>query len=178
MPPARKPIADRFWPKVDRRGPDECWPWLAASTPGGYGVIGSGGLVGHGGDGFMRMATHVSWEIANGTPWPDGKWALHSCDNPPCVNPRHIEPGDQIENMSQAKARRRVRSGTNHPMHLHPYAARGAAHGLTHLTDDDIRVIRAGYASGRGYKSLADEFAVAPATIKRIVTRETWRHVA
>ena len=26
----------RFWPKVDKRGPDECWPWLAGADGDGY----------------------------------------------------------------------------------------------------------------------------------------------
>ena len=30
----------RFWARVDRRGPDECWLWLAAKDPCGYGEIG------------------------------------------------------------------------------------------------------------------------------------------
>jgi len=29
----------RFWSKVDKRGPDECWPWTAASIPGGWGYF-------------------------------------------------------------------------------------------------------------------------------------------
>ncbi len=30
-------LRDRFWSKVDRRGPDECWPWLEHRKRSGYG---------------------------------------------------------------------------------------------------------------------------------------------
>lgn len=41
IPPRRgiTPLADRFWTKVDKRGPDECWPWTAATNDHGYGVL-------------------------------------------------------------------------------------------------------------------------------------------
>ena len=32
-------LAERFWEKVDKRGPDECWLWTAAKKDGGYGVM-------------------------------------------------------------------------------------------------------------------------------------------
>ena len=31
-----KSVEERFWEKVDRRGPDECWPWTAYSDRYGY----------------------------------------------------------------------------------------------------------------------------------------------
>src|SRR5215510_2773819 len=30
-------IARRFWPKVNKLGPDECWLWQASLNKGGYG---------------------------------------------------------------------------------------------------------------------------------------------
>ena len=32
-------IVARFWAKVDRRGDDECWPWLASTRSKGYGAF-------------------------------------------------------------------------------------------------------------------------------------------
>lgn len=86
----------KFWDRVDKRGPDECWPWTGAmsSTNNAYGRFWC--------DGRMRPATQVSWEIANGAPFPEGKFACHSCDNPPCVNPAHIWPGTNSENLRDA----------------------------------------------------------------------------
>ena len=40
-------------------------------------------------------------------PIPDGMQVLHSCDNPPCMNPRHLSLGSGQENMQQAVERGR-----------------------------------------------------------------------
>lgn len=29
--PKKRPIEERFWEKVDKRGADECWVWLGAT---------------------------------------------------------------------------------------------------------------------------------------------------
>ena len=80
----------RFWAKVIKRNPDECWPWTAART-GGYGYFGL--------DGRLVYAHRLSWEWANGQRIPDGMWILHSCDNPPCVNPAHLSLGTQLDDV-------------------------------------------------------------------------------
>lgn len=97
-PRAPTPLADLFWHLVDKRGPDDCWPWQG-SLYVGYGRIKDGqrGRVG---------AHRVSWELHHG-PIPDGLWVLHRCDNPPCVNPAHLflgTPGDNVRDM-HAKGR-------------------------------------------------------------------------
>gem|GEM_PF-6576504 len=32
-------VSDRFWSKVDIRGPNDCWEWQAKRHPRGYGVF-------------------------------------------------------------------------------------------------------------------------------------------
>lgn len=80
----------RFWRKVDKCGPDECWPWTASLTRGGYGHIGVGGR--------MIRAHRFSYEVANG-PIPDGMVIDHTCRNPICVNPAHLRACTQKQNL-------------------------------------------------------------------------------
>lgn len=86
MAPARRPIAERFWEKVERRGPDDCWPWTAGKTAAGYGMFKRPGR-----DGTRSTAHRVAWELEHGRPVPDGLVVDHLCENRPCCNPAHLE---------------------------------------------------------------------------------------
>src|SRR4051812_22902913 len=82
----RRPIADRFWEKVDRTR--NCWEWHGARALNGYGTFW--------GDGVITMAHRFSWQLNVG-PIPRGMWVLHHCDNPPCVRPDHLFLGDALD---------------------------------------------------------------------------------
>ncbi len=45
------------------------------------------------------QATHIAWFLQTGEVVPDGKFLLHSCDNPPCVLFDHLFVGTHEENM-------------------------------------------------------------------------------
>jgi hypothetical protein len=107
--PKLQPLAERFWPKVDRRGPDECWPWLGATAGShGYGAI-SVCTVGFGRK--LQRASRVSYVLANG-PLEVGMIVRHACDNPPCVNPAHLVSGTQYDNVQDMVERGRVHRQT------------------------------------------------------------------
>lgn len=89
-----KPLAIAFWSKVEKGEPDVCWPWTGSRTSAGYGLL------------CKRRATHISLELA-GSPRPDDAAALHSCDNPICVNPAHLRWGDDKENVADMVQRKR-----------------------------------------------------------------------
>lgn len=53
------------------------------------------------------MAHRYAYELFV-APIPDGLFVLHSCDNPPCVNPEHLRPGTAQENADDMRLRRRA----------------------------------------------------------------------
>jgi hypothetical protein len=80
-----------------------CWLWEGACDKHGYGQL----RFGQGGPGSLRYATHIALELA-GRPVPPGRFACHTCDNPPCVNPDHLFIGSQKENMADCIAKGRA----------------------------------------------------------------------
>jgi hypothetical protein len=104
--PRTRSLEESFWLKTDKRGADECWPWLGKKNQKGYGELTR--RKPEGGKRIIHKATRLSWSIANGQPFPENRLACHRCDNPPCVNPNHIWPGTPRENTQDmlAKGRR------------------------------------------------------------------------
>lgn len=154
--PVARPLADRFWEKVEKTG--TCWLWRGATTGGQYGLIGSGGR----GVRKLLLAHRVSWELHFG-PIPKGLVVRHKCDVKGCVNPEHLLVGTHRENAQDA-----IRSGAFFC---------GERHYNAKLNEHSVREIRRRGDAGEQFKSIADDFGVRPETVKRITDRMSWKHV-
>ena len=86
-----RPIEVRFWEKVDKSSdPDACWTWQAARDHKGYGLFNAKAL-------GTNRAQRVAYILEYGE-LPDGTALDHRCQNPPCVNPKHLRPVTTSQN--------------------------------------------------------------------------------
>lgn len=118
---------ERLWKHIDVGWESECWEWtgMRIDSRGGYGRLYLGD-----GSGRYRSAHRLAYEYWYG-PIGDESVIRHHCDNPPCCNPSHLDIGTQADNMRDAVVRNRV--------------AVGQRHGLSKLSDEDVRNIRKRY---------------------------------
>ena len=129
--------ADRFWSLVDKRSPDECWPWQGQLTKQGYGEFYVGG------EGYRSTtAQRAAYEFAVG-PIPEGMEIDHTCHTKSCkltitcphrrcCNPHHLEAVPRIINVQRSNA---GNPGTLRPkahkdmcIHGHPYDTENTGH--------------------------------------------------
>ncbi len=151
-------LRERFWSKVAIAAEDECWVWTAYRKPTGYGQFTLR-------KGVFLTASRVSLALS-GVVLKNGEVACHRCDNPPCVNPRHLFAGTQRDNTYDA-----VRKGRAN-------RSRGVSHRSARLTEDDVRAIRA-VPDGYGVTAeLARQYDVSHGTMRALRSGRTWRSVS
>jgi hypothetical protein len=106
---------ERFWAKVavpeDRA---HCWLWTAHTNHDGYGRF--GGPV----PGRLVYAHRFSYELHIG-PTPDGLVLDHLCRTPACVNPAHLEPVTDAENIRRGRGIAARRAAQTHCVNGHPF---------------------------------------------------------
>lgn len=150
-------LESRFWSKVERLGPDDCWPWKGTKCPRGYGTLKN---VQHTKPRNLK-AHRASWLVQKGT-IPDGLCVCHRCDNPSCVNPEHLFLGTHDDNMKDMAAKGRA----DPPI--------GSEHPVSRLEESDVEVI---LQDDRAYHVIAAQYGVHPTIIARIKTGQGWYHV-
>lgn len=152
-----------FWARVTEGEPDACWEWQGIRNDAGYGVLSV-----RCGERYKQIRAHrVSYELHYGPLDPE-QVIMHRCDNPACVNPQHLQPGTQQENLADMvkKGRHRFR------------APLGEANGNAKLNAELVRTMRQLHQSGVGISQLARQFKFTASTIACAVRGITWKHVA
>lgn len=148
------PAEQRFWNKVDRRGRDDCWEWLGAKLPRGYGIIG----VGDSRAGSATTGAHrFSYELHYG-PIPDGYYVMHSCDNPSCVNPHHLSVGTPADNNHDTVRKGRRKGGRD----------------VVIGQENAVAIRRKFSAKESSAKMLSEEYNVSLRYIYKIINGEYW----
>lgn len=149
-----RPIAERFWEKVQAGMPDACWPWLGTKSKGGYGWL----RLERSSQG--QTSNRIAWTLVNGE-IPAGQCVLHRCDNPPCCNPAHLFLGSNLTNVQDKVTKQRQ--------------ARGEKNGRAILCASQVRDIRLARDGGEDAEALAQRYGVTSRQVQMIGRRTTWR---
>lgn len=154
----RGSLGNKFAAYANIGNPDECWLWKGGISSSGYGIISS--------KGSHRTAHRASYELHKGK-IPEELIVRHKCDNPPCVNPDHLELGTHMDNVRDRVLRGRGKAPV------------GEKHGAAKLTEADVRDIRQRWNNRSATQTaLGEEYGVSSRQIGLIVNRQRWKHIA
>lgn len=149
---AENNLYTRFWANVETGENDACWEWKGRRNSSGYGIFDHNNR--------PNIASRFCFEMQNG-PLPSDIFVCHRCDNPACVNPRHLWPGTHRENMKDAVSKGRTRNAPRY----------GSASNKAKLSEDAVHHIR---ASMDPVKELASAYHVSTTAIRKVLNRENW----
>ncbi len=176
-------LGEKLISKVNVTEPG-CWTWTGAMDGGGYGSVYWRG---------RNVAAHRASHECFVGPIGDGLDVMHSCDNPPCINPAHLSSGTRAENLADMVRRGRSATGSRNGVATHPERVRrGDGHWkrimtgslrrdtsspAAKLTARNVYEIRRMRTAGVGAPAIGLRFNVSSTTVYRICNGEVWGHV-
>lgn len=164
----RMDLVEQFFRHVDKNGPlmlhmkTRCWEWTGVKSAAGYGGLQVNNK--------RALAHRVSYMLHHGEiPEGDGYHGYcvcHRCDNPSCVNPKHLFLGSHFVNMRDRDAKNRRA------------APPGSRHGMAKSNERDVLSIRELRRTGRyTLAELGEMFGLSVSMISMIVNRKNWTHL-
>lgn len=145
----------RFLGNIDIQYYDSCWEWKLGKSKDGYGKVKI--------QGKTKVASRVSYEMFFGA-IPDGMLVCHTCDNPPCCNPKHLFLGTYADNTHD-----KINKGRSNYLF-------GSKHQNTKLTEDQVREIRLLYSTGNYTQvELSKIFGTCFQNISDIISHKRWK---
>lgn len=107
------PRPPRFWENVVKGARDGCWIWTAALDRDGYGRCRRDG---------GKRAHRVAYEELIG-PIPEGLVIDHLCRVRACVNPAHLEPVANLDNLMRGQTLAAINAAKTHCPRGHEYTS-------------------------------------------------------
>jgi hypothetical protein len=152
----REPLAVKLMRYVQVGNENECWPFVGTTDAKGYGMVQY--------DGSMRGAHRASYIVHKGQ-IPEGMLIMHSCDNPPCCNPKHLSLGTKKSNYDDMinKGRSKKLSGENHPH--------------SKWTVAQILEMRSLKDKGYSTRQICEIYKMSFANANKIFNRKLWKHI-
>lgn len=148
----RRNTLDDYYRRIDYNGANGCWLWTGRQDRDGYGRWNF--------DGKEMFAHRFAYDIYYKDLDPK-LVIMHSCDNPPCVNPEHLSQGTQKDNMQDAAKKGRKPSGSKNPN--------------SKLNEYQVEKIRQFYKVGLSIEELSKTFNVSRRQIFNIVHEIHWK---
>ena len=148
---------EKFWSKVGKEGPDNCWFWLSSCDSKGYGKVR-----------FYkrnRLSHRVAWEIVRGSINDRWLFVCHSCDNRLCCNPNHLFLGTAKDNAMDMARKGRV-GRSNMP---------GWMNGNARLNPEDVAEMKRLRSDGHTLASIGKRFGVTSSHVGNIYHGRKWR---
>lgn len=145
------PFPERFEMQYIPEPNTGCWLWTGGITSSGYPLIRYRGA---------RIGAHRAAYLEFMGAIPQGMDVCHKCDEPSCVNPRHLFVGTRQDNMADCFSKGRL--------------SRGEARYNAKLTEADILVIRGMSGTSAG---IAARFGITRRYAGAIRERRTWKHI-
>jgi len=130
----------------------DCVLFQGSKDGSGYGMVWF--------EGKSQRAHRVILRLTSGEPIDQGLVAMHSCDNPSCVNPKHLSWGTRGDNNTD-----RAKKGRNGTF-------KGSSNPAARLTQADVQTIRQRPLS---VSKMASQFGVSVTHIKRILNGRSWQ---
>jgi hypothetical protein len=113
------PIEERFWAKVDKRGPKQphmktrCWLWTGTKQSLKHRQVASRvyGIISRGGKYGGSMPAHrYAYQLQVGE-LIEGQQVQHDCDVPLCIRGIHLKQGSAQQNSDDMTTRGRIGGG-------------------------------------------------------------------
>jgi len=155
---------EQFWSKVAKKSANRvCWEWIGARYNRGYGFF--KGRVKYN-DRLITVDAHRYSYLLHYNEIPDGMLVCHHCDNPGCVNPKHLYLGDVRKNTQDACDRGLI----GH--------AKGSRHGRSKLTEEQVEwVYQQFYQADLSKSEIAKTLEVTSTQISDILRGRRWKHM-
>lgn len=154
---SRRPnTPEEFWANIERKGPDDCWPWCGRRMSNGYGQFSYASKSWNAGRLAFVLTTGQS---------AAGLDVCHTCDNRACCNPAHLFLGTRAENLQDMRDKGR------------DVIPLGTHNGRAKLNPSLVRLIRKLANDGISGRAIGRKIGVDNKTVRQVIAGKIWKHV-